>query len=77
LDPGWKKLWSRINIPDPQPCNLQRIIELFTQKIVVKLSEIWVWDLGSGKNIFRIPEPGVKKAPDLGSGYETLPGSNN
>ncbi len=28
-------------------------------------------DLGSGKNLFRIPDPGVKKAPDPGSG--TLP----
>jgi hypothetical protein len=32
-----------------------RIIELFTQQIVNKLSKIWVWD------------PGVKKAPDPGS----------
>jgi hypothetical protein len=27
--------------------NFQRIIELFTQKIVTKLSKIWVWDPGS------------------------------
>ena len=47
--------------------NFQRIIELFTQKIVTKLSKICVWDLGSGKNLFRIPDPGVKKAPDPGS----------
>jgi hypothetical protein len=47
--------------------NFQRIIELFTQKIVTKLSKIWVWDPGSGKNLFRIPDPGVKKAPDPGS----------
>jgi hypothetical protein len=47
--------------------NFQRIIELFTQKIVTKLSKIWVWDPGSGKNPFRIPDPGVKKAPDPGS----------
>jgi hypothetical protein len=33
---------------------------LFTQKIVAKLSKIWVWD------------PGVKKAPDRGSGSATL-----
>jgi hypothetical protein len=54
--------------------NFQRIIELFTQKIVKKLFKIWSWDAGSeirdpgsGKNPFRIPDPGVKKAPDLGS----------
>ena len=27
---------------------------------------------GSGKNLFRIPDPGVKKAPDPGSGSATL-----
>jgi hypothetical protein len=32
-----KKIWA----------NFQRIIELFIQKIVTKLSKIWVWDLGS------------------------------
>jgi hypothetical protein len=31
-----KKIWA----------NFQRIIELFTQKIVNKLSKIWVWDRG-------------------------------
>jgi hypothetical protein len=64
-----KKIWV----------NFQRIIELFTQKIVTKLSKIWVWypgceirDPGSRKNLFRIPDPGVKKAPDPGSGSATL-----
>ncbi len=59
-----KKIWA----------NFQRIIELFNQKIVSKskLSKIWVWDPGSGKNLFRIPDPGVKKAPDPGSGSATL-----
>jgi hypothetical protein len=32
-----KKIWA----------NFLRIIELFTQKIVNKLSKIWVWDPGS------------------------------
>jgi hypothetical protein len=60
-----KKIWA----------NYQIIIELFfTQKIVTKLSKIWVWDPGSGKNLFWIPDPGVKKAPDPGSG--TLLSSN-
>jgi hypothetical protein len=59
-----KKIWA----------NFQIIIELFTQKIVTKLSKIWVWDPGSGirdpgpgKNLYRIPDPGFKKAPDPGS----------
>ncbi len=29
-------------------------------------------DQGSGQNLFRIPDPGVKKAPDPESGYVTL-----
>jgi hypothetical protein len=57
-----KKIWA----------HFQKIIALFTQKIVTKLSKIWVWDPRSGKNLFRIPDPGVKKAPDPGSGSSTL-----
>jgi hypothetical protein len=54
--------------------NFQRIIELFTKKIVKKLLKIWSWDPGSGKNLFRIPDPGSRgqKAPDPGSGSATL-----
>jgi hypothetical protein len=48
-----KKIWA----------NFQRIIKLFTQKIVTKLSKIWIWDPGSGIGFFqgskrhRIPDP--------------------
>jgi hypothetical protein len=42
-----KKIWL----------NFLRIIEVFTHKIVTKPSKIWVWDPGSGKNLFRIPDP--------------------
>jgi hypothetical protein len=56
-----KKIWA----------NFQRIIELFTQKIVTKLSKIWVWDLGSEpgteKNLFRIPDPGSRGQKSTGS----------
>jgi hypothetical protein len=54
--------------------NFQRIVEVFTQKIFNMLSNIWVWDPGSGKNLFRIPDPGVKRhqIPDPGSGSATL-----
>jgi hypothetical protein len=44
--------------------NLQRIIVLFTQKIVTKLSKIWVGDPESGIRKKPIPDPGDKKAPD-------------
>jgi hypothetical protein len=59
--------------------NIQRIIELpkklpKTQKIVTKLSKygFGIRDPRSGKNLFRIPDSGVKKAPDPGSGSATL-----
>jgi hypothetical protein len=54
-----KKIWA----------NFQRIIELFTKKIVKKVLKIWSWDPGSE---VRIPDPGVKKAPDPGSRSATL-----
>jgi hypothetical protein len=60
--------------------NFQRIIELITQKkIVSKFSKIRVWDSGSEirdpektYSGSRIPDLGVKKAPDHGSGSATL-----
>jgi hypothetical protein len=57
-----KKIWA----------NYQRIIELFTPKIVTKLKKIWVWDPGSEIWKNPIPDPGVKKAQDSGSGSATL-----
>jgi hypothetical protein len=64
-----KKIWP----------NFPRIIKVFTQKIVTELSKIWVWDPGSqirdprsGIRKNPIPDPGVKKAPDPGSGTATL-----
>jgi hypothetical protein len=54
--------------------NFPRIIEVFTQKIVTKPSKIWVWDPGSGirdpgsgKNLFRIPDPGSRGQKGTGS----------
>ncbi len=32
-----------------------KIKALFTQKIFIKLSKLWVWDPGSGKNLSRTP----------------------
>jgi hypothetical protein len=39
---------------------------------IIKLSKIWVWDPGSGKNLFRIPDPGIIKTADPGSESATL-----
>jgi hypothetical protein len=53
-------------------------MELFTQKVVTKLAlknmslGSGIRDLGYGINLFQIPDPGVKKAPDPGSGSATL-----
>jgi hypothetical protein len=56
-----KKIWA----------NFQRIIELFTKKWSKALKNMVlgseIWDPGSRKNLFRILEPGGKKAPDPGS----------
>ena len=47
-----KKIWA----------NFQRIIELFTKKIVKKLFKIWSWDQGSG-----IRDPGPRGQKGTGS----------
>jgi len=58
--------------------NFQRNKELFTQKIFTALKNIGlgsgIRDSGSGKNLLRIPEPGVKRhrISDPGSGSATL-----
>jgi hypothetical protein len=39
-----KKIWA----------DFQRIVEVFTQKFFNMISNIWVWDPGSGKNLSRI-----------------------
>jgi hypothetical protein len=60
-----KKFWA----------NFQRIVELFLPKKLSISSQKYgfgIRDPGSGKNLFRIPDPGVKKAPDPGSGSATL-----
>ncbi len=56
-----KKIWA----------NFQRIIVTIFWVKSSKLSNIWVWDPGSGKNLLRIPDPRVKKAPDPWSGSAT------
>jgi hypothetical protein len=72
-NPGFDVLKKKIS------ANFQRIIELFTPKNCQNALQNMVFgsgirDPGSGKNPFRIPDPGVKKAPDPGSGSATLPG---
>jgi hypothetical protein len=54
-----KKIWA----------NFQRIIELFTQKIVTKLSKIWVSDPGSKIRDSEkpIPDPGPRGQKGTGS----------
>ncbi len=52
-----KRIWA----------NFQRIIKLFTQKIVSKLSKIWVWDPGSEIRKKPIPDPGSRGQKGTGS----------
>ncbi len=44
-----------------------RIIEFFTQKIVTKLSKIWVWDPGSEIRKKPIPDPGSRGHKSTGT----------
>ncbi len=55
-----KKIWA----------NFLRIIEVSTQKIVNKLSKIWVWDLGSG---IRDPEKTYSGSRIQGSKRHGIP----
>jgi hypothetical protein len=54
-----KKIWA----------NFQSIIELFTQKIVTKLSKIWVWDPGSRSGIRKKPIPDPGSRGQKGTGF--------
>ena len=47
--------------------SFQRIVEVFTQKIFNMLSNIWIWDPGSG-----ILDPGSRGQKGTGSGSATL-----
>jgi hypothetical protein len=73
LDPGSKRF------PDPESgfASASKNLSIFTQKIVSKISEklsgMFVPD--PDLDFFypsQIPDPGVKKAPDPGSGSATL-----
>jgi hypothetical protein len=52
-----KKIWA----------HFQRIVEVFTQKMFNMLSNKCVWDPGSGKNLFMIPDPGSRGQKGTGS----------
>jgi hypothetical protein len=55
--------------------NLQRIIEVLRKinfHLAIKNIEFGLRDPRSGKNLFLISDPGVKKATDPGSGSATL-----
>jgi len=47
--------------------NFLRILELFTQKVVTKLSKIWLWDPRSGIRKKTIPDPGSRGQKGTGS----------
>ncbi len=61
------KLLNFWNAEEKKLGQFSKNCKTFYPKVVTKLSKIRVWDMGSGKNLFRIPDPGVKKAPDPGS----------
>ncbi len=57
------------NVEEKNLGHFQRIIELFTQKIVTKLSKIWVWDPRTGTRDPEkpIPDPGSRGQKGTGS----------
>jgi hypothetical protein len=59
---------KRHRIPDPQHCNIQRSVSCFPQKIALKHMGLGsrIRDPESGKNLFRIQDPGIKmhRIPD-------------
>jgi hypothetical protein len=50
--------------------SFQRIIELFTQKFVIKLLKFWVWDPGSEIRKKLIPDPGAEFRGQKGTGSQ-------
>jgi hypothetical protein len=66
-DPG-----SRI--PGPKTATKERGEKIFLSYFFCSSQKygFGIRDPGSGKNLFRIPDPRVKKAPDPGSGSATL-----
>jgi hypothetical protein len=72
-------------IPDPKTATKERgekkfgpifkeLLNLLPKKLSLSSQKygLGIRDPGSRKNLFRIPDPGVKKAPDPGSGSATL-----
>ncbi len=78
--PGSEFFLSRIQDPGSRfkkildPGSAFKNLSILTQKIVPKLSEIWtgLFIPDPEFDFLPIPDPGVKKAPDSGSGSATL-----
>jgi hypothetical protein len=68
------KLFNFFNAEEKNLGHFSKNYRTFYPKIVTMLSKIWVWDPGSEivDPEKPIPDPGVKKAPDPGSGSATL-----
>jgi hypothetical protein len=60
-----KKIWAKY---------FKELLKLLPKKLSLSSQKygFGIRDPRSGKNLFRIPDPGVKKAPDPGSGSATL-----
>jgi hypothetical protein len=57
---------SGMFIPDPGSCFFKELKNFLPKKLSLSSQKygFGIRDPGSGKNLFRIPDPGVKKAPD-------------
>jgi hypothetical protein len=58
--------------------NFKRIIELFTPKIVNKLSKIWVWNPGPEGSEIRDPRSGIRDpGSEIRDPEKTIPDSGS
>ncbi len=67
LKPQISQKWNLFCVWIANLANFQRIIELFMQKIVIKLSKIWCWDPGSEIRKNPIQDPGSRGLKGTGS----------
>jgi len=71
----WKLLYFSLNNHTKYLSKLTKNPSTCNPKILTKLSELWVWNSRSGKNVSD-PDPGIKKNQCCGSGmFITDPGS--
>jgi hypothetical protein len=71
----WDIPYEELKIGDKVCCyKITKMSDVLALVYLLFITVLRIRDVypGSGKNLFRIPDPGVKKAPDPGSGSAIL-----